>query len=388
MALHRNIKLLALHNFFTDFVPFAPVAILYFQRITGSLTLGMSIFSIAYGSAAILEVPTGILSDYVGRRKTVILGSVCSVICLILYAASRSYFLLAVGAVFEGASRAFYSGNNDALLRESLGESGKTHEYHIFLGKTSSLFQVALAISAILGGVIANVSFSWVMWISVIPQIGALITAYAFQEPRSSSRASSNVYAHLSEAVSVFFRNEKLRNLNFASVFRFAIGESIWFFRSSFVSLFWPIWAVGIAQALSNIGGAASYYFSGKIIGKYSPLRVLNFEVLFNRILNLTALLFPGVWSPALMSLTSLTFGTGSVALSHLMQEEFTDHQRATMGSINSFAGNIAFALFSVLLGRLGDLAGITNALIISQILLLIPLYFYAKSFRQERGLA
>ena len=58
--LHKNIKILTWFNFFTDFLLYAPVAIIYFERITGSYALGMSIFSIIMIGSALFEVPTGI----------------------------------------------------------------------------------------------------------------------------------------------------------------------------------------------------------------------------------------------------------------------------------------------------------------------------------------
>jgi hypothetical protein len=51
MSVEKNIRLLAWLNFCTDFVFFAPVAILYFAQTTGSYALGMSIFSIACASS-------------------------------------------------------------------------------------------------------------------------------------------------------------------------------------------------------------------------------------------------------------------------------------------------------------------------------------------------
>src|SRR3989344_9241263 len=174
MKLQKNITLLSWHNFFTDFVFFAPVAIIYFAKITGSYALGMSIFSIAYVSSAIFEIPTGILSDLVGRKKTIIFGSISSVVCMIFYAIAGSYWLLCIGAVLQGLSRAFYSGNNDALLHDTLKESGKEQEYHAYLGRTSSMFQVALAIASVVGSIMAAKSFALVMWASVVPQVCAL----------------------------------------------------------------------------------------------------------------------------------------------------------------------------------------------------------------------
>ena len=53
-----------------------------------------------------------------------------------------------------------------------------------------------------------------------------------------------------------------------------------------------------------------------------------------------------------------------TVARNGLLQREFTDEQRATMGSFNSFGGSMAFAIFSFLLGALADRIGVIPALI------------------------
>ena len=72
--------MLAVFNFLTDFDLFAPVAIIYFAKVVGSYAAAMSIFSIYMITAALFEVPTGIVSDKVGRRRTIILGSIASLL--------------------------------------------------------------------------------------------------------------------------------------------------------------------------------------------------------------------------------------------------------------------------------------------------------------------
>ena len=54
-----------------------------------------------------------------------------------------SFAMLAVGAILEGLSFALFSGNNSALLYDSLQEENREAEYGEFEGKTSSMFQFA-----------------------------------------------------------------------------------------------------------------------------------------------------------------------------------------------------------------------------------------------------
>lgn len=83
---HKNIRLLSVLNFLIGFTFFAPLAIIYFTKVSGSYTLGTSIFGIVMLSAAFFEIPTGIISDKVGRRHTIILGSWARVLAFIFYA--------------------------------------------------------------------------------------------------------------------------------------------------------------------------------------------------------------------------------------------------------------------------------------------------------------
>ena len=128
-----------------------------------------------------------------------------------------------------------------------------------------------------------------------------------------------------------------------------------------------------------------SYFFSGKLIDKFGSWRILNFEILFNRIINLTALLFPTVASPALMGTTSLAFGVGDVALKNLSQKQFSDVQRATMGSLGALLHNVTFGVISFGVGLIADSLGPVKTLILIHFVLLSPLWFYRKIFKNER---
>jgi len=377
----RNIKLLALFNFFIEFSFYFPIAIIYFSRVSGSYALGMSIFSITMFSSALFEIPTGIFSDFIGRKKTIMFGAISVMCAVICYAIGGTYSMLVTGAILEGLGRSFFSGNNDAFLHDILSESKQEHKYHEFLGKLSSIEQIGLALVAITGSIIAQWSFALVMWLSVIPKILNVIISLLFTEPKSHTRRDGNIFRHFHTSLRYFQNNYKLRLLSMNSSLGYALGESSYFFRGIFINTVWPIWAIGFINGLSSIGAAISFFVSGKIINKFGFKKPLIFESLYNRVVNLTALVFPTVISPLLMSTTSITYGVGTTAKNTLMQNAFTSEQRATMGSLNSLFGSILFALVSILLGFAADKTSPRTALIIVNIFLLLPLWFYHKIF-------
>ena len=386
VALHKNIKLLTWFNFFTDFRPYAPVAIIYFSHITHSYALGLAVLSIEMLSTSIFEVPTGIISDIVGRKRTVVLGASMAVLTLILYAIGIHFYILAIGSVCAGLARSFYSGNNQALLHDSLKEHHQEECYAEHSGNTGSMFQFALAASALFGGIIAYFSFSVVMWLSVIPQIICLIISFQLVEPKIHDKADeTNIYAHLKEAFIKFRENKKLRILSLASVLDYGIGETLYQFTSAFIALLWPIWAVGISKMLSNLFAAIGMRMSGTITKKFGFIKSLMASTLYSRTAGIVAALFPSILSPVLMASTSFPYGINNIAKDALFQKEFTDKQRATMGSLNSLAGSLFFAIFAYIFGFLADKLKPNHALIIGEVMLLSVVFAYWKLFKHDK---
>lgn len=379
---HQNIKTLTWFNFFTDFKLYAPIAIIYFSRVTGSFALGMSIFSIAMVSSALLEIPTGIFSDLIGRRKTLILGAIAASGYAIAYAVGGNFWILALGALLEGLSRSFYSGNNDALLHDSLTETGKAEDFDEYLGKTDSMFQIALAVSGLIGSLIAQWSFPTIMWLSVIPQMICVYLGLKIIEPKVSSIQSGNVYAHLKEAINGFVTNKKLRLLSLSSILGYGIGEATYQFQSAFYHTLLPVWLVGFVKTLSNVGASFSFHFSGRIIKKYKANNILLYGSIYGRLANGIATIIPTIASPFIMVTSSLLYGVMTVSKSTLMQKEFKPSQRATMGSLNSFAGSLFFGIVATSLGFVADTFTPAQALFMFQIFSIPIIAIYWKLFR------
>jgi len=332
-------------------------------------------------SAAIFELPTGFFSDKYGRAKTLVFGSFAFLIGSIFYAIGINYWFLVVGAIIQGLGRALYSGNNNALLYDNLASIDKINEFEEHNGKIGSMEQLATAISAIFSSLIAFVSISVLLWISVVPQIICLILSLKIVEVEIIKKESGNIFSHTKAAFKNFINNSKLRLISLSDIISFGISESSYQFRSAFVATLWPVWAIGISNILSSLGASISFRYSGKIIKKFSALKILFLNFFISKTVNLTALFFPSVLSPAIMTTTSLMYGVTSTATNKLLQDEFTSKQRATMGSLNSLFGSLFFSIFAVILGIFADHFGPRNALIFSTLLgfVVLPFYFSLK---------
>lgn len=250
MNVHKNIKLLTWFNFCLDFRIYNAIAVLYFAQVTGSFALALGVFSVGKIASSVFELPTGVLSDFIGRKKTIVFGQLSGILAIILYATGGSFITLAFGAILEGLAFAFFSGNNSALLYDSLKENGAEQHYSEYEGKTSSMFQIALGLSALIGSIsLGFESFKFLFWLSVIPQIIGLILALQMVEPKKHYQViKTNIFNHLKEALKKFKENSKLRTLSFATILDHGIGESMHEFSPAFLATLWPAWATAFGN--------------------------------------------------------------------------------------------------------------------------------------------
>lgn len=352
---HHNIRTLKVISFLVEFGLYTPIAVVYFSQVAGSYMLGAGILGITMLAAAILEVPTGIWSDKVGRRQTLIAGSWARLIAIVCYAVGGSYGWLVAGAIIEGLSRALYSGNNDALLYDTLADEHLENEYHDHLGKISSMEQIAVAIGALLGGVLASYSFSLLFWLSTIPHALKLIFSYRLTEPKARSKSEGNIFAHTREAIKLFIHNPKLRLLSITDIISESTGEVSYQFRSAFLATLWPFWAIGLLSTFVNIGSAISFYMSGWAIRRFGAEKILFVRSIWGKISGLIAYGIPNVFSPVITITPAFLYGAGQIAKNSLMQKEFSSAQRATMSSLNSLASSLGFAFMTFVIGLVAD---------------------------------
>jgi MFS family permease len=370
-AARRNIRLLSVFNFCGDFRVYAPVMVIYFRQVTGSYALAVLLFATAKIATSVFEVPTGTFSDFLGRKRTLLLGQVASVFSIALYALGRDFAVLAAGAVLEGLAFALFSGNNEALLYDTLKGEGAEGEYAHWQGRASSMFQSALAVSA----AVAAVALIWLplralFELSLAPQfIGLGVALFFVEPPRGGRSLPTNIFSHLREALAGFVRDVRLRDLSLAAMLGFGIGEAKHMFYPAFIALLWPAWALGIAGMLTHAFAAIGFRSAGRIIARWREFSVLVVCNAASIALGVAAVGVPTVASPAIGTLSSFFFGPGVVAQGSLMQKSFSDAQRATMASLISLGGNILFAVAVFALGWFADRVGARYALLTAEIL-------------------
>jgi MFS family permease len=385
----RNIRLLAWFNFCNDFRIYGPVMVVYFAQVTGSYADAVLLLAIAKVSSSLFEVPTGVFSDRVGRRLTMLAGQLTNIACIGAYAVGDSFAVLAIGALLEGLSFALFSGNQEAFLYDTLKDDGAEQSFPEYQGQLSSMFQIALALSALTATVVLLWSgFRTLFWLSLIPQAIGLVIGYFTVEPsRHESAIQTNLLAHLRDAVIGFRHDARLRGVSIASIIGFALGEAKHMFYPAYFATLWSPSGLGVASTLTHAFAALGFRAAGRIIRRWRELPVLLWANAASILFGVAATATPTVASPAIASLAAMPYGPSVVAQGSLMQQGFSDRQRATMGSLVSLAGNLLYAVVVFALGWFADRVGPRYALLVAEVATISVMLLYWRLFgREVRG--
>ena len=375
MVLREKIRLFNLFYFFAHFNFFIPIKIVYFSYLLHDFALAASLISISLVSSALFEVPTGIFSDLIGRRKTIILGMINMLLAYLFFAIGINYWVLVVGAIFEGLGKSFFSGNNNAYLHDLLSAENLENEYHHYYGKINAFQLTASSLAALLSGLIMSYSFSLMAWLNIVPQLLAFFICLMMPEIKTIKKESSNIYLHLKEALGLFKSNLNIRLLSLSNILGSGPGLAASEFHSAVIASVWPLWAIGIARALQEIIIVPGFYFAGKVIKRLGAMKIIFFGSIYSWLGNIFASVFPSVVSPLWIASGTILYGPSETASESLLQKEFTEKQRATIASLNSLARSIYFGIVIYLVGVFANHNGPFKALLLTQIIYIPSLF-------------
>lgn len=379
----RNIRLMALHNFLVYFRPHWAFLAIYCAQVTGSYTIGMAVLATHRIVGALADIPTGMLSDRIGRKHTLVLGSTLLLLATTCFAFATSAAAMFAGALFIGLAESMFSGNNDALLYENLQERKKIDMLTRYQGRSDSVVNLALGLSALLSIAFAQDGLRLVFLIGMIPHALALFVSIFFMNKRLPKEQPHSQWNHVKESLRYVLRNKRLSLLMAGNALGSGAAEAHFAFITVFIQQLWPTWGLGLYRATHHLMGFSGFLFVHKILSHIKPIVAIIAIRIYVPISCALALLLANAFSPLFYLSNGLTYGTTTVGMKTLMQKEFTDKQRATLGSVASFATKFVYGFTNLALGILADHIGVRAAAGFAIALGLCSLPFYLKAFKK-----
>ena len=140
----------------------------------------------------IFEIPSGIIADTFGRKKSLTGSFIAYIISFILFFISSSFWVFLSAFIFYGFGDAFRSGTHKGMIMDYLRIKGWESQKIDYYGHTRSWSQNGSAISSLIAGIIVFYSGSYqnIFLYSVIPYLInlGLILSY----PRELDHLSGN----------------------------------------------------------------------------------------------------------------------------------------------------------------------------------------------------
>lgn len=364
----RNITLFKWDNFFGGLWPLATLVIIYFEQITHSYAWAMAVFSVCSLSTMCMEIPTGILSDKIGRRKTLIWAAVSIFICFALWALAgqlRQIWMLFAGAFLWGISNALLSGTDEALMYETMEELGRSDQFDILYAKSSGWNQIGLGVSALSAAVITYYfSLQTLAWCSFVLAIGQLIIAFLYVEPKEIKKKHQvTSFKHFLIAFRKLKRNRRLRFYAIIDTFSRAVGFASHRFESAYFATLIPEWLINIARLCKQICGTISFFLF-PYVKKWRMIPLFFGSMAANVIIRSIGVCINTVATPFIMAGVNLFYGVEQTSGTTILQKEFSAAQRATMKSIISFMSNLVQAAMLFFFGWLADFSSPRTAIL------------------------
>lgn len=191
--LESNIRRIYLFKFLKCFMITSPIAYLFFKKNGLSSSEIMNLQSIYLISVVLFEIPSGYFSDFIGRKKALILSAFSSFLAYFIYSFSHSFFYFAIVHVFLAISSSLSSGSDSALLYESFQAIKKETNYKKNESNLLSIESFSEATASILGGLLATINMRYNVYCETFVLFLALVVSFYIIEPKKQFKKRKTI---------------------------------------------------------------------------------------------------------------------------------------------------------------------------------------------------
>jgi MFS family permease len=363
---NRNIKLLYGFSFFDPFMIVIPVWVPYLA--TQGITMRQFMELQAVFAIVILcgEVPTGLLSDLWGRKKTLLLGSTLKAISFSLLPLWSSYEGFLLYHLTMGIALSMISGGDVALLYDShLAAGGERSRGVTVFGNMTLAGQTGAAVSGLLGGAVVTLSYGHLLWANAILSWIPVLLVLSVTEPPTALQGAKKRSGDLKEVLTTTLVRDGTTRLVFLNLV--ALGTAglvmVWTRQKYWQDIGVPLALFGALDAgyqlLVGFAGRSASLLSARF-GRRPVLAAVG---LLPIIAYFGMAWFFG-WAGILLGLLiQISRGLGGVLFLNALNEKIPSAFRATVMSMAQLGTRASFALLGPLVGYGIDVWGLPSVL-------------------------
>jgi MFS family permease len=333
-----------------------------------------------YLISLLLEIPTGVFSDRISRKWSLLIASLIGIPIIPIIVFSDSFIVVLLAMSIGGIGAALTSGTDTAILYDTLKVLGREGEFQQVAGKMGWYGSLSMAIAGIIGGLLATLDMSYAWWAYFVAGLLATAVKFILIEPpffRVSQKEESYLQ-HLGQSWRISTRGAAGFFVFYAATiwFFFSIGFWLWqpYLDLSTVPLAW----FGFIYAIQNVIGGFSAKQAHRIerkIGTRNALLVIPLGLAAVFILESQ---FVFVLGFIFIFMHSLFSGPFHPLLEDYINKRIPSSRRATVLSIKNMVNSLLFLTLSPMIGYFVDLYSLTAALfLMGSMLVAISLVFF-----------
>lgn len=361
--LKRNISISYIYSFLLQLNITSAIWVLYLGFKGMSLIEIGLIESIYHITGVLFELPTGVIADLYGKRFSVVIGRIVSIIFCVLMIISDSFWGFSLAFALSAASNNLNSGAGEALVYDSLKGLGEEDRYKVIWGNLACVMSFAQGLAVLLGGILADVKFLYAYILGTAIQIAALIAAYNFNEPPINkmdkrTQQGNRVLNQLSISIKVLKKRRVVLYLILFSSLVGSLQTTVFFYSQQYFSdMNYSKTMIAVICAVSSLIEAISSKYAYKFEALLK-LRGTLISVSLINIFSLMGLAFIKKLSVIFFLLTSITGGLAFTIFSDYINSRIPSEYRSTILSFDSLCFSIfmisVFPLFGVLAEKIG----------------------------------
>ena len=171
-----------LYGFLKNLRFFEPFFILFFISKELTFLEIATLYAIREVAINLFEIPSGIIADALGRRKTLASSFLIYILAFMIFYLSSSYYLFTVAMLFYALGDAIRSGINKAMIVDYLERTNQKSLKVEYYGHTRSWSQFGSAISSLAGGVLVffNHNLEVIFLFSIIPYLMDFVNVLSY----------------------------------------------------------------------------------------------------------------------------------------------------------------------------------------------------------------
>lgn len=351
-ALERNLALIRWHEAVVSAAPYAAVFVL-FTRGEFGLDRAIALAGIYYAAVVVLEVPSGWMSDRLGRVLTLRVTAIAWVGCYTCYLLGTDrFYLVMIGQVLLAVGYSHLSGTDVSFHYESLEGLDREDEYADRQAVVSSNGLVFKALGAIVGGGLGLIDLRLPFAAAMILALIQVVITFQFTEPTHATRSTGNFGSQIVSCL------RYLRNGPLAWIFAYGIAMVVLEHVAHTLMQPWltamlgrspdelgatPIVA-GVVVAVTALIGARFARLAPSLSRRFGLRRVLvGLGVLSALIVTaMAASTLPVVLM--LVVMRSVQGAVGPILISAAVAPHVSSEHRATFLSLDSLSGRLTYS--------------------------------------------